>query len=120
MLQLSRFEQEALVLPFPPEISRFDTNKSMTWKSWLLATKLGVCVLLLTAIFIAISRSVSTKARIALALAKEATGTSVRINKVCSFLTMKSAVELFLKFLLLCQTDIQEMFWWRQSKIQLF
>ena len=39
-----------------------------------------------------------------LALAKEAPGTSVRINKVCNFQTTESAVELnriFLKFLLL-------------------
>ena len=35
-------------------------------------------------------RSVSTKARIVLAQAKEVPGTSLRINTVCNFYTMKS------------------------------
>ena len=52
----------------------------------------------------------STKALIVLALAKEATGTNLRINTVRNFQSMKSGVELnrlFLKFVL-CQVDIQE------------
>ena len=58
----------------------------------------------------------STKAAIILALAKAASRTSLKINAICNFLTMKSAVELLLiliystiiKILLLCLVDIQE------------
>ena len=53
----------------------------------------------------------STKAQIALAQAKETAGTSLRINTVCNLQTVKSGAELntlLLKFLLLCQLDIQE------------
>ena len=53
----------------------------------------------------------STNGQIALAQAKEAAGTSLRINTVCNFQTVKSGAELntlLLKFLLLCQVDIQE------------
>ena len=58
----------------------------------------------------------STKAAIILALAKAASRTSLKINPICNFLTMKSAVELLLiliystiiKILLLCLVDIQE------------
>ena len=53
----------------------------------------------------------SAKALIVLALAKQEPGTTLRINSVCNFLTMKSAVELnilLLKFVLLCLVNIQE------------
>ena len=59
------------------------------------------------------SRSVSIAALILLTLAKEEMGMSLRTNTVCNFQTMKSAVKLnrpLLKFVLLCQVDIQESF----------
>ena len=53
----------------------------------------------------------SAKALIVLLLAKEQPETTLRINSVCNFLTMKSAVELnilLLNFVLLCLVNIQE------------
>ena len=66
--------------------------------------------MIVVTIFIISSRSESTKALIFIALAKEALGRSLRINKICNILTMKSAAELnrlLLKFVLLCQVDSQ-------------
>ena len=56
----------------------------LVWKLWLVVTKLGAFVALAT-IFIMNSRSMPTKGLIVLALAKEAPGTSLRINTVCNF-----------------------------------
>ena len=53
----------------------------------------------------------STKAQTFLLQGKEIPETSLRINSVCNFQTMKSAVELkrlLLKFLILCHVDIQK------------
>ena len=77
--------------------------RNMMWTSWLLLTKLGACI--------TISRSMSTKAQTFLLQGKEIPETSLRINSVCNFQTMKSAVELkrlLLKFLILCHVDIQK------------
>ena len=96
----SRLEKKAPVLSVLPEISRFEMilawmsgtyefSNSITlftnsmWKYWLLINKLGAGVALvhhppicLSTIFIISFRSVSTKALIALALAKKTAGTS--------------------------------------------
>ena len=88
----------------------YEFFKSMTiftnpmWKSWLLLKKLGVCITIS-------SRSVSTQAQTFLLQGKEIPETSLRINTVCNFQTMKSAVELnrlLLKFLITCHMDIQK------------
>ena len=50
--------------------------------------------LFLSTIFITSFRSVSTKSLIALTLVKEESRTSLKINTICNFQTMKSAVEL--------------------------
>ena len=74
------------------------------WKSWLLLTKLGAWVIIS-------SRYVSTKAPTFLLQGKEIPETSLRINTVCNFQTMKSAVELIrllLKLLILCHVNIQK------------
>ena len=97
----SCFERTAPILLFLPEISLFEMVlawmpdiyeffKSITffansvWKLWLVVTKLGAFIALAT-IFIMNSRSMPTKGLIVLALAKEALGTSLRINTVCNF-----------------------------------
>ena len=97
----SCFERTAPILLFLPEISLFEMVlawmpdiyeffKSITffansvWKLWLVVTKLGAFFALAT-IFIMNSRSMPTKGLIVLALAKEALGTSLRINTVCNF-----------------------------------
>ena len=74
------------------------------WKSWLLLTKFGAWVIIS-------SRYVSTKAPTFLLQGKEIPETSLRINTVCNFQTMKSAVELIrllLKLLILCHVNIQK------------
>ena len=123
----SPFERTTPVLPLLPEISRFEKIlawmshiykffKSLTlfthsiWKSWLLVTKLGACVALRT-ISIMSCEFKSIKALIVSAQAKKLPGSSLIINAVCNFLTVKNAVELnrlLLKFIFLCRVDIQE------------
>ena len=80
------------------------------WKSWLLVTKLSVYAAPGYHLIMS-SRSVSTKARIVLAQAKQAPGMSLKINTIWIFQTKKSAVKLnrlTSKFFMLCHVDIQE------------
>ena len=88
----------------------YEFFKSMTiftnpvWKSWLLLTKLGACITISR-------RSVSTKALTFWIQGKQVPEMSLRINTVCNFQTMESAVKLnrlLLKFLILCHVDIQK------------
>ena len=82
--------------------------------------KLGVCIALST-VFMISFRSLSREALIVLVLAKVASGTSLKTNTICNFLTMKSVVglnRLLLKFLLLYQVDIQESFGEKNAKFK--
>ena len=60
-------------------------SKNQMGKSRLLLTKLGACIIIS-------SRSMSTKAHTFLLEGNQITETSLRINTVCNFQTMKSAV----------------------------
>ena len=85
---------------------------NLMWKSWLLLTKLGVCITIN-------SRSVSTKkAHTFLLQGKEIPEMSLRINTVCSFQNMKSAVELnrLIEIPNIMSHGYSENFSWRQSK----
>ena len=101
MFQLSRFEHEALLLRGQLPSSRFFLNSrflrcqifmNFSSRSHLFQTQcksLGwlrnqVRALLSANIFTMRSRSMSTKALIVLALAKEVPGTSVKTNRVCN------------------------------------